>query len=64
MSEHKEETRTVQVRCNGIELKMTLTPKFLNMPFDEAVVEPFVRAYNSLLKKKDAEQAQIKAASL
>ena len=38
--------KKVRVECNGVILKLTLTPKQLQKPFAEAVLNPFLKAYS------------------
>jgi len=40
------EPRTVRVECNGIMLKLTVSPKQLQKPFADAVLKPFLKAYS------------------
>ena len=39
-------TRIVVIRLHEIELKITLTAKFLSRPFRDAAVAPFLKAYS------------------
>lgn len=41
--------RKVRVECNGVMLKLTLTPQQMEKPFSDAVLKPFLKAYS---KKK------------
>lgn len=40
------ESVACRTRCGDVELKITLTAKFLAKPLKEALVEPFLKAYN------------------
>jgi hypothetical protein len=42
----KLEQVIAKVRCGEVELKLTLTPKFLARPLRDALVEPFLKAHN------------------
>ena len=46
-------TRVVVISLHEVELKLTLTAKFLSRPFRDAAVVPFLKAYS---KKVEAEQ--------
>ena len=39
-------SRATRVRCGDVELKLTLTAKQLDRPFDTAVIAPFLKAYS------------------
>lgn len=40
------ESVACRTRCGEVELKITLTPKFLARPFRDALVEPFLKVHN------------------
>lgn len=40
------EDRACVVSCDGVSLKLTLTPKMLKKPLDEAVLAPFLKAFS------------------
>jgi hypothetical protein len=42
----EEGSRACKVSCGDVTLKITLTPKLLKKPFEEAVLAPFLKAYS------------------
>ncbi|KAL1529664.1 hypothetical protein AB1Y20_000605 [Prymnesium parvum] len=53
-AENKTAAVVFRVKCDPVELKLTLTPKLLEKPLREAVVEPFLRAYRGKTRTRVA----------
>lgn len=49
--------RPVRVECDGVALKLTLTPKQMQKPFVDAVLRPYLKAYS---KKKGIAEVDVK----
>ena len=53
----------VRVRCEEVELKLTLTPKFLGKPLADALVTPFLKAFAKRTSREatvsDVERVQL-----
>lgn len=52
------ESKVVRVECNEVALKLTLTPKLLKKPLIDAVIRPYLKAYN---KKQGANADPVEA---
>lgn len=49
-------SRQVRVECNGVMLKLTLSPKQMAKPFADAILKPFLKAYS---KKKGGNEVTV-----
>ena len=57
-------TAICTVKCEGVVLKLTLTPKFLQRTFMAALVEPYFKAFNKKRQKLDPDAPFSSAADL
>lgn len=46
----EEGSRACKMSCGDVTLKITLTPKLLKKPFEEAVLAPFLKAYSKKVR--------------